>query len=202
MEVKIYSSGYEHVSDYVLPYVKSIETHEPAAKLTIVDNGSPNPYPAKFGKYPVKRTDNLAIMTSFNRVIDGAWDWVMLTDTDVICNGAFLKYLVGFDPHYIYGQQVFREGDLEWFDGWLFCVPRLIWNAVGHFDEDFKLTGAFQDLDYCIRAKKAGFGLRKSNLPFTHLEANTTHGSPQFWENREYNRRLIFRKHGISLDNF
>jgi hypothetical protein len=198
MKIKIYSSGYEHLADYVLPYVKSVKEHEPGAHLSIVDNGSPHPYPVIDGAY-LKRTDNLAIMTSFNQAISGAWDWIMLTDTDVICNGPFLAEVEKFDPACIYGQQLFQEGNLEWFDGWLYCVPRKIWDTVGKFDDDFRLTGAFQDLDYCIRAKEAGFGLRQCNLPFTHLEANTTHGSPGFWENREYNRQLIFEKHGIRL---
>lgn len=197
MEIKIYSSGYEHEADYVLPYVESVKKYEPKADLTIVDNGSPKPY-----AFPCKRTDNLAIMTSFNRVIDGTWDWLMLTDTDVLCHGEFLKYMAGFDQNYLYGQQIFKRGEIEWFDGWMFIVPRKIWDAIGRFDEEFKLTGAFQDLDYCIRAKKAGFGLRKSNLPFKHLEANTTHGSPLFWENREYNKQLIFKKHQVNIDDF
>lgn len=199
MEVKIYSSGYEHLNDFVVPFVNSVRMNEPGANLTIVDNGGPNPYPQTVMEYPVKRTDNLAIMTSFNQVIEGKWDWLMLTDTDVFCVGSFLKKIETFDPHFIYGQQLFKEGELEWFDGWLFCIPRLIWDSVGKFDEDFRLTGAFQDLDYCIRAKQAGFGLRQCRLPFIHLEANTTHGSPLFWENREYNKQLIFKKHGITL---
>jgi GT2 family glycosyltransferase len=198
MKIKIYSSGYAHYKDFVIPYVNSIRRHELEAHLTIVDNGSPEPY-LTMDHAMLKRTDNLAIMTSFNRVITGEWDWLMLTDTDVICNGKFLQLVGNFDPGYIHGQQLFQDGKLSWFDGWLYCVPRPVWEAVGKFDEDFKLTGAFQDLDYCIRAKAAGFGLRQCSLPFVHLEANTTHKSPDFWANREHNRQLIFQKHGYRI---
>jgi hypothetical protein len=199
MNIKMYSSGYEHFKDYVRPFVESIRRNEPLTHLCIVDNGSPEPYPTMDDAL-LKRTNNHAIMTSFNRAIcDCPWDWAILTDTDVLCRGPFLKMVELFDPHFIYGQQAFLQDDFSWFDGWLFCISRQVWNAVGPFDEDFKVTGAFQDLDYCLRAKKAGFGLRQCFLPFTHLEANTTHGSPSFWENREYNRQLIFDKHGIRL---
>lgn len=199
--IKIYSSGYEHLYDFVFPYVASVRKYEPDADLTIVDNGSPKPYRSDLLRADIARTDNLAIMTSFNRVIPkDAWDWIMLTDTDVLCQGAFLGQVEQFDDDAIYGQQMFKQGTIRWFDGWLFCVPRRIWDDIGEFDETFKLTGAFQDLDYCLRAVEAGYDLKLANLPFRHLEANTTHGSAGFWENREFNRRMIYAKHGVKLE--
>ncbi len=200
--VKILSSGYEHLYDFVFPYVASVRKYEPLAELTIVDNGSPKPYePHHMLRARIARTDNLAIMTSFNRVIpQDEWDWIMLTDTDVLCQGSFLDLVNEFDDRAIYGQQMFTQGPVQWFDGWMFCVPRRIWDDLGPFDETFKLTGAFQDLDYCLRAVKAGYELKLAHLPFKHLEANTTHGSPGFWENREFNRKMIYAKHGIKLE--
>ena len=199
MKIKIYSSGFGHFTDYVRPFVASVRAFEPDAHLVIVDNGSPEPYPPMDDAL-LKRTNNHAIMTSFNKAIGTSkWDWVMLTDTDVLCQGKFLKQVEEFDPRFIYGQQVFTESGLTWFDGWLFCIPRQIWDTIGKFDEDFKVTGAFQDLDYCIRAREDGFDLRQCALPFKHLEANTTHASPDFWQNREHNRELIYKKHGIRL---
>lgn len=199
MKIRIYSSGYEHLGDYVIPFVMSVQEHEPGAFLTIVDNGSPDPYPLSINSAAMIRTENLAILTSFNVAIKDHFDWLVITDTDVLCLGKFLEKIEQFEMSSIYGQQMYEEGALQWFDSWLMCIPWQIWETVGRFDEDFKLTGAFQDLDYCIRARQAGYGLRMAELPFEHLEANTTHGSPYFWENREYNRGLIETKHGIRV---
>jgi hypothetical protein len=199
MKIKIYSSGFEHVDDYVKPFVASVLQHEPAANLTIVDNGSPEPYPSEFDGVPVVRTDNLAILTSFNKAIKGEWDWLVITDTDVICDGPFLKQIEKFSYGSIYGQQMFTDGSLRWFDSWLMCISWWAWHAIGKFNESFRLTGAFQDLDYCLRSVNCGFNLKMAELPFRHLEANTTHGSPLFWQNREYNRRLIAEYHGVEL---
>lgn len=202
MKIQILSSGYNHIDDYVRPFIKSVKEYEPRANLCIVDNGSPDHYPPEIEGVPTYRTDNLAIMTSFNRAINDKyfdWDWLVLSDTDVLCNGKFLKQINAFDPRNIYGMQRFWQNSVTWFDGWLFCISRQIWEQVGNFDPSFMLTGAFQDLDYCIRARNAGFGLYDANLPFKHMEANTTHRSPNFWENREYNRRLIQEKHGLIL---
>lgn len=201
-KVLMFSSGYANLDNFVLPYVASIRKREPGADLTIVDNGTPEPYPEISGA-KVARTANLAVMTSFNQAIpDEPWDWLMLTDTDVLCDAPFLSMVEKFDKACIYGQQMFNIGSLSWFDGWLFCIPRQVWDAIGKFDEAFLLTGAFQDMDYCIRANASGFGLRLAHLPFRHMEANTTHASPRFWENREYNRRLVELKHNIDMRDF
>ncbi len=199
VSVKIYSSGYEHLEDFVIPFVTSVMAHEPWANLTIVDNGSPTPYPEVVETFPVARTDNLAILTSFNKAISGDWDWLVITDTDVLCRAPFLAEIAKLDPHNLYGRQMFHDGDLSWFDSWMLIIPRQAWDELGKFDEDFKLTGAFQDMDYCIRAQRAGYGLETVNLPFEHIGANTTHKSPDFWANREYNKQLVQDKHGIKL---
>jgi len=183
----------------VIPFVESVKEHEPGAFLTIVDNGSPEPYPLSILSAATIRTENLAMLSSFNVAIKDDFDWLVITDTDVLCLGKFLAKIESFDPGCIYGQQMFIQGALQWFDSWLMCISWKVWDEVGRFDEDFKLTGAFQDLDYCIRTKRAGFGLQPAVLPFTHREANTTHGSPLFWENREYNRGLIEKKHGVKV---
>lgn len=200
VHIKIYSSGFAHVEDFVIPFVKSVMEHEPTADLTIVDNGSPDPYPSDFLGVPVVRTDNLAILTSFNKAIgDADFDWLIITDTDVLCDGPFLSEIAKLDPSAVYGRQMFHDGDLSWCDSWFFIIPRQIWDKVGKFDEDFLLTGAFQDLDYCLRVQKAGFKVETISLPLQHIGANTTHKSPQFWENREYNKRLVEQKHWIKL---
>lgn len=206
MKIVMLSSGYGHAEEYVKPFIQSLRKNEPGLEFFIVDNGSPEPYSAKKLRAKIIRTDNLAIMTSFNLAITDSvdeihpdWDWLMLSDTDILCEAPFLRIVENLNPDMLYGQQVFHEDGLSWFDGWLMTISRKIWDKVGKFDEDFLLTGAFQDLDFCIRATKNGFGLQQSVLPFKHLEANTTHKSANFWENREFNRKLIYEKHGITL---
>ena len=202
MKIQLLSRGFAHLQDYVLPYIASVRKHEPDANLCIVDNGSPEPYP-QFDEAESFRTDNLAIMSSFNRAIYAhpGCDWYVLSDTDILCTGKFLDTVSGWDKHSIYGMQRFQQGSVEWFDGWLFGISSEALEKIGYFDEYFMVTGAFQDLDYCIRARSAGFTLRDASLPFIHLEANTTHKSPNFWQNREINRRLIQTKHNFTLVN-
>lgn len=50
------------------------------------------------------------------------------------------------------------NGDKQIFWGCLFVVPRAVYEAVGDLDERF-IKGYFEDDDYIIRVKRAGFDL-------------------------------------------
>ncbi|ESS15153.1 putative glycosyltransferase EpsJ [Betaproteobacteria bacterium MOLA814] len=82
-----------------------------------------------------------------------------------------------------------------------FCVamPRTLPDKIGYLDVKFGI-GMFEDDDYCIRAKKAGFSIiavedcfvyHKGSVSFKKLSSN------DYIEIFDKNRNYFFEKHGI-----
>jgi len=86
-----------------------------------------------------------------------------------------------------------------------FCamISREVFEIVGYLDEDFGV-GSMEDVDYCIRAKEAGFtlattdGQRRSTFPVIHKAETTMHHLPQgrdWWEKHfRSNQEKLSRK--------
>lgn len=56
------------------------------------------------------------------------------------------------------------------FHGCAFCIPRRALDVVGYFDTD-NFEGYFEDEDYCLRLRRAGFRLQSiPSVSFDHLE--------------------------------
>ncbi len=75
-------------------------------------------------------------------------------------------------------------------------ASREVVDAVGAFDEDFFVW--FEDLDWCVRARKKGFGL--SVCPraiFVHEGGRSFHGLSHWTRKRWFHRNLLryFKKH-------
>jgi GT2 family glycosyltransferase len=51
-----------------------------------------------------------------------------------------------------------EAGALDFLTGAALCFPRVAWDRVGPFDERFFLY--FEDVEWCLRARAAGFALR------------------------------------------
>jgi GT2 family glycosyltransferase/glycosyltransferase involved in cell wall biosynthesis len=82
----------------------------------------------------------------------------------------------------------------------LFCamMPRAIWNEVGELDEKFGI-GLFEDDDYCMRLRSAGYSVMCAEDVFVHHHASATIGrlSPEAYSNLfERNRRYFESKWG------
>jgi GT2 family glycosyltransferase len=51
-----------------------------------------------------------------------------------------------------------EPGALDFLTGAALCMPRVAWERVGSFDE--RLFLYYEDVEWCLRARAAGFGLR------------------------------------------
>lgn len=83
-----------------------------------------------------------------------------------------------------------------------FCaaIPRYVLDQVGLLDEDFGL-GYYEDLDYSLRVKAAGFKLGVAENIFVYHRGSTSFGKlpRQTKELLKRNKRLIVQKHGAGV---
>lgn len=200
MIVGIIIVGVNGWEKYTLKLVNSIKQHEESDdyRLVVFDNGSDPPYPHfhirnnELSCYAAAMNSGIGYLSFWN------YDWVLILNNDVLCTGPFMEKINSMDPNHIYGNDLHRKERFghEWLDGWLYLLPRQAIEAVGHWDENFQVA-AFEDADFCLRAKQAGFLTKKSDLPFTHLE---TIGRDKLAEHRNYrfiNLEYLLEKHDL-----
>lgn len=60
-------------------------------------------------------------------------------------------------PGYRFLRRSRDAGDVDWVSGAALALRREVWESVGPFDESFRFYA--QDLDFCLRAKQAGWGI-------------------------------------------
>lgn len=178
--------------------------HQPDARLILVDNGSQ--YPEEFGDVEILKTEKIldysaAINVGFAALDDE--DWVLIINNDVVCKAPFFDQLKELKTDAIYGNKLhldfklFHHTHLAPFtDGWIMAIPKEIIDAVGEFDTNFKIACA-EDADYCFRAAKLGYKVKKSNLPFKHLRAKTRRGFDNFRQQRLDNIAYLVEKHQL-----
>ncbi|MBX3004569.1 MAG: hypothetical protein KF821_01930 [Anaerolineales bacterium] len=146
--------------DFATPYTESIHKHEPAVQVVGVNTeGEPD--------YRYTQALNQGARQA-------AGDWLMFTNDDILCQGEFVELVSGLDPNNIYGMELRHKtkeewgADVEYLYGWILLMHRQLYDGVGPFEEQY-LHAGFDDIDYCWRAKQAGFGLEVIDLPFVHL---------------------------------
>lgn len=93
MNVAAIIVGIDGWERYTLPLIESIQRHEPACDVVVVDNAGNSPYPyLEPDKYPqvfVLQTERLCYSAAINagkRVIGDA-DWHLVLSNDVLCTG-------------------------------------------------------------------------------------------------------------------
>lgn len=83
-----------------------------------------------------------------------------------------------------------------------FCVaiPRRVLDQVGLLDEDFG-RGYYEDLDYSLRVKAAGFRLGVAEDTFVYHRGSTSFGKlpRETKELLKHNKHLIVQKHGTGV---
>src|SRR3990167_1525780 len=187
--------GIDGWAEYTLPAIKSIREYEPNVPIVVVDNASDPPYrvseSAEGDPTAVVRTERICYAAAINVGLGVAnADWSVVLNNDVLCEGEFAAAVNGLSPAGIYGMQLIELGDLRWLGGWIYAISRECREEVGDFDEGFELCG-FEDLDYCIRALRLGFHVRKMDLPFNHLWGRTRWGLPSYERVRKTNQLRV-----------
>lgn len=83
-----------------------------------------------------------------------------------------------------------------------FCVaiPKIIFEKVGHLDEEFG-RGYYEDFDYSLRVKEAGFKLGVAEDVFVYHRGSTSFGKMPNESKTllKKNKKLILKNHGSSV---
>lgn len=187
---------------YTLPLLKSIIKHQPNTRIILVDNG--NNYPEEFENVNIIKTYAIldysaAINVGFAMLRDE--EWVLIINNDVLCIAPFSDYIKGLKTNVVYGNNLHRDFKLfhhtiPFTDGWIMAMSRKLINSVGEFDTNFKIACA-EDADYCFRAGKLGYKIKKSSLPFKHLKAKTRRKFDNFKQQRLDNIAYLVDKHEL-----
>jgi GT2 family glycosyltransferase len=194
--------GVDGWKEYTLPAIRSIREHEPDVQVVVVDAASKYPYHKQLD-YPDAMGLRLDPSFSYAGAINAGMayanaDWTIVLNNDVLCTGPFSDLVPAFAPRLLCGMQLIEFGDLRWLGGWIYAISRECREVVGPFDEQFEACG-FEDLDYCIRARAAGFSVELAQMPFKHLWGKTRWGLNSYPAVRAQNMKRVEAKHGISI---
>lgn len=194
------------------------------AEVLLIDNGSGDgtgEYLATCTDLRVIRNaENLGCSGAWNQgVRETGGEWVVILNNDVIVSPGWLEGLVAFasEGGYDVVTPAIREGeynyDIEEYgrdfvrqmgkvarrgvaDGICFMVHRRVFDAIGLFDENFRI-GQFEDTDFFRRATGAGFRLGTTGRSFIHHFGSITQKAmmknrqepPHVAANRAYYRK-------------
>lgn len=202
----------------------SLREHAADSEIVVVDNGSTDGtaeyLTAQAGIAVIRNAENRGCAPAWNQgVAASGGEWVVILNNDVIVTAGWLEGLLAFAGRERLDivSPAIREGALEYdlrgyardfvsrmaglrrigvADGICFMVGRRVFEAVGEFDENFRI-GQFEDVDFFRRAAAAGFRLGTTGGAFIHHFGSVTQDAirgrrsarPYEAENREYYRR-------------
>lgn len=183
--------------EYTRPLIAGIWTHHPDMELCVIDNASDTPYPK--GDHIHRLDKRVSYAEAINYGIDHTHgQWILVLNNDVRCDGAFESLIKELDPNTIYGMTVYSEPTFNWLSSWIFLVHRTAAFIVGEFDPRFKIC-AYEDVDYCYRAKQHGIDTKPFKLPFYHYDGKTRWDIDGYESVRLENRMRFEEKHSIKL---
>lgn len=205
-KVAVIIVGVGQWEEYTKPLIQSIKKHEPGADVVVCDNGN---------KIPKVEKENISVdfvtpqelvcyATAINMCVLSYvdFDWFIIMNNDVRCDGPFIDYVKTLRTDTIYGNKLHPKfhkkftSTTQFIDGWIYAIPKQAINDVGLWDGNFKIAG-FEDADYCIRADEVGYMVRKSKLPFTHLEEHIRTTFDSYKKHRLDNIEYLKKKHGL-----
>jgi GT2 family glycosyltransferase len=204
MSLAVIIVGIDGWEKYTLPLIESIRENEPGLKIIVIDNCSSLPYPPVEGVSIVRTSNCICYSEALNYgiAIAGRCDWYMLLNNDVIVKKPFMRRVGKLDPSKLHGleKHTFQD-EIKYICGWFFLISEQVIDNIGLFDERFKGKW-FEDVDYCIRAKKSGVEIQIHNPEgwgFEHLRSEKERElmRDRLWELYGDNRRLLKEKHGI-----
>jgi GT2 family glycosyltransferase len=191
--------GIDGWEKYTLPLISGIEEHEPGCDIVVVDNASSPPYPPNSDMpYAVQsiRTERLCYSAAINtgaRELGDA-DWLVILSNDVLCTGPFAHMLAALPDDRIVGPHFMSNQGYNYLEGWCIAIPRKVWDAVGGWDENYKLS-SWEDVCYSYSVREAGFHVQHMpELPFVHLDQRQRHVMPDFWSADLHNFRYFTEK--------
>jgi hypothetical protein len=187
--------GMDLWKEYTEPAMRSIQFHMPDARLFIMDCGR-YPYPAAPGI--VKLAGSPSYAYAMNRGVEAAGraDWYLFLNNDIMVYEPLDTSQL--DPAFIYAKRILQDDRLTWIDLWLALIPRPVWQAVGEWDEEYKICG-FEDADYCERAIQRGVTIAPLVWDIKHFWGKTRWKLPNYKQVRMDNKERFYKKHGYRL---
>lgn len=213
--------------DYTRGCLASLEPDAAAgAELILIDNGSTDGTPqflaSAGGLTVISNETNRGCAAAWNQgVRNASREWVVVLNNDVVVSKNWLEGLVRFaeENGVDIATPAIREGPLNYAlseyahefvskmqavkrlgvaNGICFMVRRGVFDKAGLFDEKFRI-GQFEDADFFLRAKLAGFKLGTTGRAFIHHFGSVTQNAirspqssaagPYESENRAYYRQ-------------
>lgn len=205
-----------------------INSDYPRLEIIVVDNGSKENIKNQISKTKVEKriTDSEIIKIIQNKknlgfakaVNQGAsvatGDYLFITNNDVSVPKKFFNELVSFaqgENVDVTGPEAYKynlytglfrkakRGEIpDWIPGYALLVKARVWKRLGGFDEGFFFT--FEDLDFCVRAKKQGMRiLTCPRLTINHQDGATVNRKEylDFKYYQSYKSKIRFiLKHG------
>jgi GT2 family glycosyltransferase len=194
--------GIDGWEEFTRPAIESIYRHESGVRTVVVDAASKRPYGHEHDApnayyWRIDPSYSYAGAINAGMALADA-DWTIVLNNDILCNGPFVEAVQSLDDRVLHGMQLIEFGNLRWLGGWIYAISRECWKASGPFDPAFEACG-FEDLDFCIRARSAGFEVSLTRLPFRHLWGKTRWNLDGYDQTRGRNKRLVEARHGIHI---
>lgn len=210
MKVAAIIVGIDGWEKYTLPLIDSIQEHEPKCHINVVDNASSEPYPRiniggekddphlRIGMHRTQRLCYSAAInygkTHFLDMFREGYDWYIVLSNDVLCTGPFVDRLAEYG-HEVAGPLVKQAHGFDYVEGWCVCVPGVVWEIVGGWDERF-LGSDYEDVAFSTMARMHGVPLVEDKaLPFVHLDQRQRYGITDFAANNAHNQALFLREY-------
>lgn len=193
MNVAALIIGINGWDQYTRPLMRSIQHHD-TCDIVIIDNASPNQYPA----LPwVHRTERLCYSAAINRAhaIAGPRDWYIVLSNDVICTGNFTDALEALPANSIAGPCLKETQGYSYLEGWCVCIPAGVWDTLGGWDENFQVS-SWEDVDFTQTALEHEIDvIFDDTLPFVHLDQRQRFTLvDNYWDSENHNVRYFLEK--------
>ena len=209
--------------------LESLRTTLPAdSEIIVVDNGSSDGTAEYLSGCPdirvITNKENQGCAAAWNHGVKASHaQWIAILNNDIILSTNWLDGLLDFarEKNADIVSPAFREGEYNYdirgyaedyvrrmhsvsrmavAQGVCFMVHRRVFDAIGLFDENFKI-GQFEDADFFRRARQAGFSLGTTGRSFIHHFGSVTQKSVRggtVWPYERENRAYYRRKHGLT----
>ena len=174
MTVSLIITAYRtpNLPDYTRALIDDVRKYEPDIEIILVDCNSKPPYPPgkDYKLVNVQQPYNIGKMTNAG-IKAASGDWLVISNDDVTCWDAFSHRVRGLDKSTLWGKEIaekrIKRERYPTVYGWLVIMHRTLYDELGAFDETNPITGL--DVDYSLRALKAGHPVGTVNVPFRHL---------------------------------
>jgi len=200
MAITIGINGFGNWEKFTYPCIRSIEKHEPDARVLVIDNHSDPPYP-KDDFAQIVRVPQTSYAGMMNLVVQlSPSDWYFILNNDTTCTGEFLHLFEDFKPENNYGSRILKdEQGRRFIETWMIIFSQQSYDKIGAWDEKFLACG-FEDADWGFRAEKVGVGqVKLDGFPFRHCvgdQAGTRWLTPNYGAQRGLNKDYCIEKHG------